>query len=505
MTTLWIAFVLALLLSAGLTRLLIGLSSRFAVLDRPDGYRKLHARPMPRSGGWAVYGALGLTLLALYLTRERSQMAEALTARADQMKGVGIGATLALVLGACDDIWGLKAGWKLLWQVVIGSVAYAMGLAINAISIPFGPDLGFGVLSYPVTVLWFVGCMNAVNLLDGLDGLAAGTCVFVSLTLLLVSLHFRNPAGLLMAAAIGGALLGFLLYNFPPARIFLGDSGSLLLGFLMAALSLVGASRKSQAAVALFIPIVALGLPILDTSMAILRRWYKRLPISAPDRQHVHHVLVSMGYSEKKAVLLLYGTCLLLGATALVIMLARDEVIAIIIGSLLIIGFVAIRVFGGVRLSDMMKKLQEDGTRRHEERETRIAVERAVIDLRQAESVEACWRVCGGVLGVLGIDRASLALAWESERRAAVLDWEREGGNGTRPFGQGDTWTVELTLECDGDRLAVLRVSRVAIFPTFEPELLDRLRTELTCQLCVVMGRRARMQAADPLRKCRRE
>ena len=159
--------------------------------------------------------------------------------------------------------------------------------------------------------------MNAVNLMDGLDGLAAGVCLFVSLTLFLVSLHFRNVLAMLLMSCFSGAVFGFLLFNFYPAKIFLGDSGSMLLGFLVGALSLIGSTRKAETAIALLIPVVALGVPIFDTSLTILRRWYKKFPIGSPDRQHIHHVLLSMGYSHPRAVLTLYVTTMVLGGAAL--------------------------------------------------------------------------------------------------------------------------------------------------------------------------------------------
>ena len=274
MTTCLAVFVVSFLLAAILTNGVRMSASTLGLVDKPDNFRKLHKRAVPRLGGIGIFLAFFIPLAFLYFFH-RNPVSDLLLYRPIQLAGLLGGSALALLVGLVDDLRDLRAGWKLLFQIIAASIAWATGLSIEAISNPFGGPLVLGLYSYPVTVLWFVICMNAVNLMDGLDGLAAGVCLFVSLTLFLVSLHFRNVLAMLLMSCFSGAVFGFLLFNFYPAKIFLGDSGSMLLGFLVGALSLIGSTRKAETAIALLIPVVALGVPIFDTSLTILRRWYK--------------------------------------------------------------------------------------------------------------------------------------------------------------------------------------------------------------------------------------
>ncbi len=447
MTTILIAFLMAFAAALALTRASIPLAFRFGFVDRPDGGRKLHTRPTPRMGGVAIFLAFALPLALVLLFRERTQVARVVLESRMQLLALLGGAFLALVLGLIDDRRDLRPAWKLLGQAAIGAAAYAAGFQINRISLPLGPPLELGALGPVLTVLWFVGCMNAVNLLDGLDGLAAGACLFVSLCLLLVSLHFGNVLGMLLMAGLSGAILGFLVFNFPPARIFLGDCGSMLLGYAVAALSLVGSSRKAEAAVALFIPIVALGLPITDTAVVIFRRWYKRLPLSTPDRRHIHHSLVAMGYSQRRTVLILYGISVLLGGSALVITLGRSEVILILMGSLALITFVAMRVFSGVRLSDLFDRLASDAARRRAVILAQAVEEQALRALAAAADWQGVWRALREAAAELRLRRVDLSVRRPGPSAARTWSGATGGGDGGPP---GDLWEVRLAWRSPG-------------------------------------------------------
>ncbi len=261
MTTCLVAFAVAFVVAALTTPVVRATAKRLGVVDKPDRFRKVHEAETPLLGGVAIYVAFAAPVLALG-TVYRNDVPEMLYAVPVEAFGLLAAAGIALCLGIADDAFGVSVGWKLLFQFVAASVAFASGYSISAVSNPFGDPVTLGVLSFPVTVVWFMICMNAVNLLDGLDGLAAGVCIFAVITLFLVSLFFGNVVAMALLACLGGAILGFLVYNFHPASIFLGDSGSLLLGFLVAALALVGAARKVEATVALLVPLMALGLPI---------------------------------------------------------------------------------------------------------------------------------------------------------------------------------------------------------------------------------------------------
>lgn len=383
---------------------------------------------------------------------------------------LGIGAAIVLACGLLDDKFGLKPLVKLVWEIVVGAFMYLSGFTIGVISTPLGGALDLGIFAFPITVLWFVGCMNAVNLLDGLDGLASGVAVFVSATLFLTSLHFQNSFGMFTMACLGGAALGFLLFNFPPAKIFLGDSGSLLLGFLIAALSLLGASRKAEAAVALLIPIVALGLPILDTLLAILRRWYKRLPFSTPDRLHIHHRLVSMGYSPRKAVLTLYLICVGLAVVALIITFARNEIILMMMAALLITSFVGARIFSGLGLTDVWNRLRRSHSAGERLSRDFISIETALQAIRGARAMDDLWSA--GVRLFEDVEFDEARLAWPGADRT----WRRAEAV------PGDEWSVRLRLPPSGE--LVLRAGRApgSIFGE-RSDLLEALRDALAERL----------------------
>lgn len=473
MTTVWVTFLFAFVVSALFTVITYRVAHARGWFDLPDGFRKLHTRPIPRLGGVAIFISFFATLAVAYFLRDYSQLAQRTviqtTEHPHMMKGLFGGALLLLVVGVYDDLKGLAARRKFFFQLLAAIIAYAVGFQINAITVPWVGSVDFAIFALPVTLFWFVGCINAVNLLDGMDGLAAGACMFVFLTLLLVGLNFENTTAMMMACA-GGATLGFLMFNFPPARIFLGDSGSMLLGFLVAALSLVGTSRKAQAAVALFIPIVALGLPIFDSAMAIIRRWYRRLPLAMPDRQHIHHILISMGYSQQKSVLILYGICVVLAGAALLITIGGDETTALVIGSLLVMGFIAIRIFSGVKIRGAMAKLLQDNVNRQKEIQSRIILEIAIQRFSTAATLPEIWAICIDTFTGWNLVSASLTLPGRPP-----FQWV----NPLHPTNLTDNWSSSLHVRLDAATTGVLAISQHIEFPQAFPRILVEFRDAL--------------------------
>ena len=427
MTTALVAFAVAFIAAILCTPVVRAAARRLGVVDKPDSFRKVHGREVPLLGGVAIYVAFATPIVALCFFY-RNAVSDLLYAHPIKLLTLMGGAAVALAAGGLDDVRNLPVRWKLLLQIVAACVAFAGGCSIEAISNPFGEPLVLGVWSFPVTLLWFLGCMNAVNLLDGLDGLAAGACLFATITLLLVSIVFGNVMPMLLMACLSGAILGFLLFNFYPASIFLGDSGSLLLGFLLASLSLLGATRKPETAVALFIPVVAFGLPIFDTGLAILRRWSRRLPISAGDRRHIHHVLLSLGLSHRRAVLVLYGACVVLGGAAVLIMAGRSELTLMVLGSLAIVAFVCVRVFGRLRFDALWSRLSEDWARTRRSAEARIAVESAAQRMQAAADIEAMWAACSDAFKSLALDHATLWVNGHGGAESSV--WTLSNGSG---------------------------------------------------------------------------
>ena len=301
----WIDFFLALLLTCWLTPQVKRLAIRFGAVDRPDK-RRVHKGVIPRLGGLAIFGAFMLSVM-ITTTQWNTEFI-----------GFLVGAFLIVGLGVADDFWQIPAKWKLAGQILAAFVLALPGCQIQWLSKPLGGCFFLGWLSVPFTVFWIISMINVVNLLDGLDGLAAGVVAIAALTVLIVSiLNQLWPIALLMAA-LSGACLGFLVYNFNPAQIFMGDTGSMFLGYVMGAAAVMGAV-KSATTIALVVPCIALGLPIIDTAFAIFRRKLAGQPVFKPDKGHLHHRLLALGLSQKKVVLAMYffSICLALGAIAL--------------------------------------------------------------------------------------------------------------------------------------------------------------------------------------------
>ena len=315
MKTYLLLFLVATCSSLALTPILRRLCQRFRWLDEARDKRRLDPTGIPRLGGIAVYVSLLIGLVPLVLLH--NVFTESLKDGNSHPFRIFIPASLTLLLGIVDDIWGLRAMQKFAGLVIIALVFYAMGGRIELLSVPLVGSIHLPLIAgLLITVIWIVGIANAFNLLDGIDGLAAGAAVFSSLVIMGISLMQGRPLVIAISLVLSGALIGFLRYNFNPASIFLGDSGALLIGFLLAALSVEG-SQKASTAVAVAIPLMAFGLPVADTAFTMVRRFISRKPLFTGDREHIHHMLLQRGWSQKKAVLLLYGVCAVFGLVTL--------------------------------------------------------------------------------------------------------------------------------------------------------------------------------------------
>lgn len=290
---------------------------RIGAVDQPNE-RKIHSTAIPRLGGVGIFVGFAAALLV-------SLIFAGVLGRGLEMKhmvGILLSSTLMLALGVADDMRGLSAWTKLICQIVIASIAVFFGIEITFVSNPFNGLFLLGAIAAPLTVLWLVGMTNAINLIDGLDGLAAGVTAISAGTLFVVALRTHQIGAALVLLALCGASLGFLRYNFFPAKIFLGDSGSYLLGFILAAASVTGVF-KTTLVVALIIPILILGVPIFDTMFAIGRRISSGQSPFKADNRHIHHLLLRAGFTQREAVLAIYVACFMLSITALVTALQR--------------------------------------------------------------------------------------------------------------------------------------------------------------------------------------
>ena len=324
MPTFVIVFSIAALASIVLTPLVLRMAAELEMYDAPDGDRRVHTRPIPRVGGVAVFAATVLALCAWVLIRARGA---GLSAQEwNFFFGVVAGGAVLFAAGLVDDIRGLRPAAKLAAQFVAASVVYSLGLRVEVLSLGNTSQLALGWFSFPLTLLWIVGVTNAFNLIDGLDGLATGIALVALTTTLLVAVSLGNTDVVVVCIALIGALIGFLVYNFNPARIFLGDSGSLYVGFMLAVLSVHG-SLKSATAVLTIVPLFALALPLLDTSLAVARRFLRGVPLSTADAQHIHHRLLALGLTQRRAVLVMYVVATLLAVVGVALAFAPPRLV----------------------------------------------------------------------------------------------------------------------------------------------------------------------------------
>jgi UDP-GlcNAc:undecaprenyl-phosphate/decaprenyl-phosphate GlcNAc-1-phosphate transferase len=284
-----------------------------------------HAPRVPRMGGIAIYLATCAALAVAVLWPGSVAAARGTPDRF--FVGLLLGGSLIFAAGLLDDLYDLRPGAKVLAQIAAGICAFGFGFQVEHLSFA-GTSLPLGALALPVTLLWIVGVTNAFNLIDGLDGLATGIGLVALGSTFAVSMLLGNPLVALVCAALGGALLGFLRYNFRPARIFLGDSGSLFVGFMVAVLSVYGSTKSATAALTLA-PLLLLALPILDTVLSIVRRWLRGKPIFGADEHHLHHRMLAVGLTHVRVVVLLYVLAAALAVLGVVLASAPHRVVAV--------------------------------------------------------------------------------------------------------------------------------------------------------------------------------
>jgi UDP-GlcNAc:undecaprenyl-phosphate GlcNAc-1-phosphate transferase len=294
-----------------LTPLVRQIAIAYGLVDTPGG-RKIHSTPIPRLGGVAIFAGV-MAAMAVQAAGEfylgwGGTLIGGGTARV-RILGVLVAMMVIFLVGLIDDIATLSPGLKLLGQVLAAGIAVASGLRIAYVGNPFGGGLvSLGLLAAPVTLIYIVGFTNVINLIDGLDGLAAGVTGIAAASLLLLAAQSNRLEAAALAAAVIGVCAAFLRYNFHPASIFMGDSGALFLGFTLSAISLMGV-MKSSATIALAVPLLIIGVPIFDTASAIVRRVLHRRPIQEADRGHIHHRLLGRGFDQRQTVLIIYVWC----------------------------------------------------------------------------------------------------------------------------------------------------------------------------------------------------
>jgi len=351
-----IAMLLAAVVALATTPLVKMLAGKVGAVDIPKDNRRMHDHPIPRLGGLAIFlGFMVSVLLLLPLDTPK--------------KGMLLGAVIIVILGIFDDIYALPAKLKFVVQIIAALVAVIAGNRIEVLSNPNifsdNPVWMLGWLSFPVTVIWIVAITNAVNLIDGLDGLACGVSTISSVIMLVIALLVSELDVAMMMGALAGACIGFLPYNFNPAKIFMGDTGATFLGYIMATVSVQG-MFKMYNLISFVAPFLMLGLPIFDVCFAVIRRVSKGQSPMQPDRSHVHHRLIDMGLSQKQTVGVLYVVSAILGLSAVVLTTSGALKAMIFLLSMAVVAFVAWRIFMGGH--NHAKKGSDEVTEEEEDR-----------------------------------------------------------------------------------------------------------------------------------------
>lgn len=440
-------FIEALTVCLFLTPLVRWIGIRLGIVDQPDEYRKFHTGVIPRCGGLAIYISFLIPIfIFFFIIKKESHLPSD-----DHYRVwiIVIGSGIAMIMGLADDIWSIRVRWKILFQIIAATVAYSGNLRIESLTNPFGSPIELGFFSYPATLIWFFVCMNAINIFDGLDGLAAGVSLFVTLTLLAVSLAFGNDTGVFISACLSGAILGFLVYNFNPATIFMGDSGSMFIGFGIAALGLVS-SYKAEAATALLIPVIALLLPFFDLVSAALRRWAKFLPMTMPDGKHLHHIMMSRGLSARRTVVYLYFICILLCTAALIIVFSRSTAtatIVAIIGTVFVVGNHFLKV---VDVSEVRKRISHDRQLHYWNKENAIKIAKITDQVKASNDILEAWKHCELMFSKLKIIHAKIE--GNGSSNVEGCEWgesESDANNKINQKKHFDEWI--WTIECPFD------------------------------------------------------
>lgn len=327
----FLALLVGFLISFSSTPAVIAFANKIKAIDIPKDERRVHKKPIPLIGGLAIFYGFVISVIC-FAVMDNITM------------GILIGSVIMVTVGVIDDMKNLPAKVKLIFQIIAALIAVCFGVNIGHIANPLAQWIGpayinLGWLSVPVTVIWIVGVTNAVNLIDGLDGLAVGVSTIASVALMALTLFSHNLNTAIMIAALAGACVGFLPYNFNPAKIFMGDTGSTFLGFVLACVSVQGL-LKIHALISFAVPVLILGLPIFDTIFAMGRRILTGRSIMSPDRGHLHHRLLDMGFSQRQTVTILYTLTSILCLTA-VVMSLKDSLRAFIL-VLAVIGIILV-------------------------------------------------------------------------------------------------------------------------------------------------------------------
>jgi UDP-GlcNAc:undecaprenyl-phosphate/decaprenyl-phosphate GlcNAc-1-phosphate transferase len=435
----FLVFIAALLVSSAFTRWVRDFANARGWSTKPSSERHLHTRPIPRLGGVAIFLTLWCMLpLAHWVPGYPGMPQNPLPYFSLRILGP---ATIIFLLGLIDDFCGLNAYLKFAVQAGAAIILFWNGIGISHLSFIAGNSYLGWLFGVPLTVLWVLWITNAFNLIDGLDGLAAGSALFSTLVTCIVAILFHNEGTLFLSMALAGAIAGFLRYNFNPASVFLGDCGSLSIGFLLSAIALAG-SQKSPTVVAIAIPMVSLGLPILDVAVAVIRRFLSRKRLFEPDRDHIHHKLLSRGISHRQAVLLLYGVSACFGLLSLFLLDRRGMAIAtvlVVTGIGVLIGVQQLRY---PEFSELARVAKRTLNQRHVIAND-ISIRRTPDALRSCTTLTQFCQILKQCLKPVGFDGFSLCLLSEFPIEVEVDPFIHASGRNLQFFWDHSTMPSE--------------------------------------------------------------
>ncbi|MDX2032114.1 MAG: MraY family glycosyltransferase [Blastocatellia bacterium] len=466
MRTYFVLFVTSLISTLILTRFVRSRAIGWGAVDMPDGKRRIHKTPIPRLGGAAIYFSMLLGLFVLMLLN--TLVTQGVESNIRRVLVMIVPATLVFLVGVYDDFNGMRASTKLAFELLATAILYGCGFRIEVVSAPFIGSFDFpALLGFPLTAMWVIGITNAFNLIDGIDGLATGASGFAMLSIFIFSMATGHADVSVISIVLLGGTLGFLRYNFNPATIFLGDSGSLFLGFMAAALSMASA-QKSPTLIAIAIPLVTFGLPVAEVGLSIARRFVSGEPIFQSDRRHIHHMLLRRGLNQRQAVIVLYGICALFSLFGIMLLNPQRS-----FGGLIFL-ILAIGIVFGVQhlrydeFGELSYQIKHGVRRRRRVLRVNVRIRRSSDALRQAASSAELSEALTAVFEASDFDGVRLEIAdpevivrmcepvsgWRvhDDSATALWRWQREGLNVPDLARSHQYWSLRVPLTDHGRR-----------------------------------------------------
>jgi UDP-GlcNAc:undecaprenyl-phosphate GlcNAc-1-phosphate transferase len=395
------------------TPIVIAAGRKLRIYDRPTA-RKIHTGQIPRIGGVAVFLSSTLVVIAvLFLDNTIGDRFRSMQTQIIALLGA---ATFVFLVGFVDDVRGVRVRYKLMAQIASAAAMCIVGARIESLNFANLFTLRFGLFSFPLTILWIISITNAVNLIDGLDGLAAGICAIACTVIAAFALVCGDIALAVMMLALTGSLSGFLFFNFNPAQVFIGDCGSMFLGFVLGSVSIICA-MKTGTMVSLALPAVCLGLPIFDTAFSVLRRYLSRWAITSPDRGHLHHRLLDMGLRHRHVVIIMYAVTALAAGMGMFMMITRGSGTLIVFFCVLLLLLLAFRAVGAVRLRETIARIKYNKAISKEATEDTRLFQEIHLAFHQTVSFRQWWHTVSDAAEKEGLSELCLTVTVESGRR----------------------------------------------------------------------------------------